>query len=103
MVGDVEERGRLPGSTRLATGRPNWSGRKEKSVSSLFSRKPRTITRAPNASSIVVVSETALPAASSDDDVAGAASGSASCGARLPNCLARVARGGRRHGAFAPR
>jgi hypothetical protein len=40
-VGDIDERGRLPGSTRLATGRP-WAsaGTKLKSVSWLFSRKP---------------------------------------------------------------
>jgi hypothetical protein len=37
--GDMEERGRLPGSTRLATGRPAASTEvKEKSVSWLFSR-----------------------------------------------------------------
>jgi len=35
----MEERGRLPGSTRLATGRPAASTEvKEKSVSWLFSR-----------------------------------------------------------------
>ena len=34
MVGSIELRGRLPGSTRLATGRPSSStGMKEKSVS----------------------------------------------------------------------
>ena len=35
-------RGRLPGPTRLATGSPPSSGTKEKSVSSLLSRKPCT-------------------------------------------------------------
>src|SRR5512135_2347096 len=59
-VGAIELRGRLPGSTRLATGRPPDCGTNEKSVSWLFSRKPRTITRAPNTSSIVVVAS-ALP------------------------------------------
>src|SRR3546814_1073267 len=37
-VGDIELRGRLSASTRLATGRPSARGAKEKSVSSLFSR-----------------------------------------------------------------
>ncbi len=39
-------RGRLPGATRLATGSPPSSGRKEKSVSSLLSRNPWTRTAA---------------------------------------------------------
>ena len=64
-VGAIDERGRLPGSTRLATGRPVASaGAKLKSLSSLFSRKPRTIWRAPKASSMVVVIDTARPSAS---------------------------------------
>ena len=60
-VGAIELRGRLPGCTRFATGSPSACGTKEKSVSWLFSRKPRTITRAPNTSSIVVVIDNALP------------------------------------------
>ena len=64
MVGAIELRGRLPGSTRLATGRPSRAGRKEKSVSSLLSRKPRTINCEPNAPSMVVVIDTALPSPS---------------------------------------
>jgi hypothetical protein len=41
-VGDMDERGRLPGSTRLAMGLPAASvGARLKSVNSLFSRKPR--------------------------------------------------------------
>ena len=66
------ERGRLPGCTRLAMGRP-WAsaGRKEKSVSWLFSRKPPAkpvppsdIRRAPQAASIVVVNASARPSPS---------------------------------------
>src|SRR5205814_9711878 len=61
-VGAIAERGRLPASTRLATGLPSSSGANEKSVSSLLSRKPlRVIRRLPKASSIVVVIATALP------------------------------------------
>ena len=61
-VGDIDERGRLPGCTRLAMGWPCASaGAKLKSVSSLFSRKPLTIWRAPNWSSMVVVMASALP------------------------------------------
>jgi hypothetical protein len=64
-VGAMEERGRLPGCTRLATGLPSASvGAKLKSVSSLFSRKPLTIWRAPKTSSMVVVMARALPCAS---------------------------------------
>src|SRR3954447_2220581 len=61
MVGDIELRGRLPGSTRLATGCSGVPAEKEKSVSSLLSRKPRTIRPDPKLLSIVVVIETALP------------------------------------------
>ena len=61
MVGDMLDRGRLPGATRLGAGRPRHSGRKEKSVSWLFNRKPRTIRREPKALSTVVVKETAFP------------------------------------------
>ncbi len=41
MVGEIEERGRLPGPGRLGSGTPGVSGVKLKSVSSLLSRKPR--------------------------------------------------------------
>ncbi len=41
MVGESEERGRLPGPARLGSGTPGTSGVKLKSVSSLLSRKPR--------------------------------------------------------------
>jgi hypothetical protein len=61
----------LPGSTRLAIGRPWLSvGSKLKSVSSLFNRKPPgapvtlTIWREPNCASMVVVMASALPSAS---------------------------------------
>ncbi len=64
MVGAIDDRGRLPGSTRLAIGTPPDWVRKEKSVSSLFSRKPRTIRRLPKPFSMVVVMLSALPAAS---------------------------------------
>jgi hypothetical protein len=60
-VGDIDERGRLPGWTRLATGLPFASGSAEKSVSSLFSSTPRTMICAPNGASMVVVKLTALP------------------------------------------
>ena len=64
-VGDIEERGRLPGSTRLAIGLPLASvGAKLKSVSSLLSKKPLTMRRAPKPASMVVVMATALPCAS---------------------------------------
>src|SRR3546814_7540748 len=66
-VGDIELRGRLPGSTRLATARPSTRGWKEKSVNSLFSMKPRTMRCDPNAPSIEAVMETALPSASTTD------------------------------------
>ena len=56
MVGAIELRGRLPGATALASGRPARStGRKAKSVSSLLSRKPAAHRREPNPLSIVVV------------------------------------------------
>ncbi len=65
MVGAIEERGRLPGSTRFAIGMPSAWVSKLKSVSSLLSRNPPgASTREPNPFSIVVVIESALPAAS---------------------------------------
>ena len=58
----MELRGRFPPSTRLAMGLPSLSaGENEKSVSSLFNRKPRTMTPLPKELSIVVVMESALP------------------------------------------
>ena len=61
IIGDMELRGRFRGWTRLATGLPRTEGTSEKSVSSLLSRKPRTMSRDPKMFSIVVVIETALP------------------------------------------
>ena len=71
-VGDMDERGRLPGCTRLAMGWPCASvGAKLKSVSSVVEQEAPlraafvvTICRAPNWSSMVVVMATALPKAS---------------------------------------
>ena len=60
----MELRGRLPGATRLATATPSTSGRKEKSVSWLFKRKPPTINREPKLSSMLEVMATALPSLS---------------------------------------
>lgn len=61
----MELRGRLPASTRLATVRPSGvCGRNEKSVSWLFNRNPPTISLDPNALSMLVVIEAALPSAS---------------------------------------
>ena len=61
MVGAIDERGRLPPSTRFATGLPSSSGAKAKSVSSLLSRKPSVITRLPKPVSMVVVAESMSP------------------------------------------
>jgi hypothetical protein len=47
-VGDIDERGRLPGSTRLRHRLAGDSGTTEKSVSSLLSRKPPTMMCEPN-------------------------------------------------------
>ncbi|CQD14171.1 hypothetical protein BN970_02848 [Mycolicibacterium conceptionense] len=55
-------RGRLPGCTRLGSGCPSaLIGSAEKSVSWLLSRKPSTMWKEPNADSIVVVRDAALP------------------------------------------
>src|SRR3954471_10789428 len=65
MVGTIDERGRLPGATALATGRPCAStGEKEKSVSWLLRKKPSTMRPVPKIDSTVVVIETTFPAAS---------------------------------------
>src|SRR6056297_2549957 len=61
IVGDIDDRGRLPGATALAIGTPSACDRKEKSVSSLFNRKPLVIKREPKPFSIVVVMDRALP------------------------------------------
>ena len=64
IVGAIEERGRFPGSTRLATAASGGPGSKAKSVSWLLSRKPSTISREPNEFSTDVVIEAMLPSAS---------------------------------------
>ena len=46
IVGDIDERGRLPGPGRLGSG-AGLAGAKLKSVSSLLSRKPRPGTTMP--------------------------------------------------------
>ena len=55
MKGAIELRGRLPGATTLATVRLPSTGVKLKSVSWLLSMKPRTMTKLPKITSIVVV------------------------------------------------
>ena len=89
-VGLIDERGRLPGCTRLAMGLPSASaGAIEKSVNSLLSKKPPTlplppslIRRAPNTSSIVVVIATARPSASTIEMWLVPTSGCSGCGAK---------------------
>ncbi|CAI8384211.1 MAG: Uncharacterised protein [SAR116 cluster bacterium MED-G04] len=62
IVGAMDERGRLPGSTLFAMGTPSRCDRNEKSVNSLLSRNPPSvISRDPKAFSIVVVIDKALP------------------------------------------
>ncbi len=61
IVGDIEERGRLPGASALAIGMPSVWVWKLKSVNSLLSRKPCTINRDPKAFSIVVVIDATFP------------------------------------------
>ena len=92
MVGAIDERGRLPASTRFATGLPSSTGANEKSVSSLLSRNPPSvISRLPNASSIVVVIATALPSPSTIEmcDVDG--NSSAACVAEATFSAAELA------------
>ncbi len=57
IVGDMEERGRLPGPGRFGSGTPGAAGAKEKSVSSLLRRKPRpgTVMALPPVDSMVRV------------------------------------------------
>ena len=58
----MELRGRLPGSTRFASGAPSGPvGCAEKSVSWLFRTNPSTMWNEPNADSTVVVIAAALP------------------------------------------
>ena len=57
----MDERGRLPPAGAFATGLPFSSGSREKSVSSLFRRKPDAQCDEPKADSTVAVMETALP------------------------------------------
>ena len=65
MIGDIDERGRLPAATALAIGAPSAVvGEKEKSVSWLLRKKPAAIRPEPKMLSTVVVMETAFPAAS---------------------------------------
>ena len=91
----------MPGSTRLATGLPSSSGRKEKSVSSLLSRKPpAVISRAPNPSSIVVVIETAFPLPIDDRNVAGAVLDALRGGQKLRPLVGRLAGLGTAHRAL---
>ena len=66
-TGDIELRGRLRGSTRLATGLPSCSGTNEKSVNWLLRMKPLTIRWEPKMVSIEVVIATALPRPSTTD------------------------------------
>ncbi len=63
IVGDIDERGRLPGPGRFGSGTPGTAGAKEKSVSSLLSRKPRpgTVIALPPVDSMVRVYDTTLP------------------------------------------
>mmetsp|Transcript_27306 Transcript_27306/g.66283 ORF Transcript_27306/g.66283 Transcript_27306/m.66283 type:complete len:291 (-) Transcript_27306:462-1334(-) len=68
--GSAVRLGRLPPCTPLANARPSASnGRTSKSVSSLLSKKPRpgTTTAEPKFSSMVVVSATSVPCASTID------------------------------------
>src|SRR5215213_615737 len=63
IVGLIDERGRLPGPGRFGSGTPAVLGTKLKSVSSLFSRKPRpgTVIPDPPVCSMVRVYATTLP------------------------------------------
>ncbi len=65
IAGIIDERGRLPAATALATGRPcSSTGENEKSVSWLLRKNPSTIRPVPKMLSTVVVMETTLPSAS---------------------------------------
>src|SRR5262245_26634588 len=75
MVGDMDERGRLPAPGALATGLPPAVGGRVKSVSWLLSTNPLVQREEPNGLSTVSVKETALPSKSTKDmcDVPGCA------------------------------
>jgi len=60
----MDERGRLPGATALATGRPSSTARDEKSVSWLLRKNPPTARPEPNSDSTDVVIDATSPAAS---------------------------------------
>src|SRR5215213_5737409 len=65
IVGVMDERGRLPGATAFAAGRPSGStGLNAKSVIWLLRKKPSTIRPDPKIDSTVVVIDTTLPARS---------------------------------------
>jgi hypothetical protein len=64
ITGDIDERGRLPGATAFATGRPPSTATYEKSVSWLLRKKPPTARPEPNSDSTDVVIETTLPCGS---------------------------------------
>ena len=87
-IGDIDDRGRLPPSTRFATGTPFSFGTNEKSVSSLLSRKPRTMICEPNTFSIVVVIAIALPKPSTTEMCEVDASSRLRSSARLSDCVA---------------
>src|SRR5690606_16372041 len=67
MVGDIEERGRLPGPGALATGLPDSVGGRVKSVSWLLSTKPLVQREEPKGPSTVAVNATALPSKSTTE------------------------------------
>src|ERR1041384_4413974 len=93
MVGDIELRGLLPPSTRLAIGAPSCSGAKVKSVSSLLRKKPLTVRPEPNGPSIVEVKEATLPSRSTATmfDVAGTSPSAAAVTRGAPGGLPAVA------------
>ena len=57
----MDDNGRFPPITRLATGAPFFSGEKVKSVNSLFKKKPPATNWLPNGPSIVDVILAILP------------------------------------------
>ena len=99
ITGAIEERGRLPGATALAAGAPSrCRGSNEKSVSWLFSRKPSTMWNAPNADSMVVVNDAALPCRSTTlmwlVPCSGGAGTGAMGGPNSPGCAVPMVRSG---------
>ena len=72
MVGDMDERGRLPGWTALGSRRPSSSRAvKEKSVSWLLRKNPPTIRPDPNGLSTVVVMGDDIAVRIHDHEMAG--------------------------------